>query len=396
MRPPHLSRTTRPALLPLLLAALLLLLLSTPSAEAADPVSSCRLSGTTGWTDEGQNTDYNVFQRPTGTKRVIMLFVDFPDAAATETTSSDAAQLTPVADWMWKASYGKTWLSISRHNDWLRMPKNSTDYGYERGLTHEEHEAYIKDAVNKADPKVDFSQYDMVYVVATKNAQAISFTPTYVYAPGTTGIRADGTTVKWAVTFGQDMWDFGPKVAAHETGHTFGLPDLYSFDSSSDIHRYIGGWDVMGNVSGKGPQFFAWHSWKLGWTADDQVLCRATAGTDTVYLSAVEYTSYKKMAVIKTGANTAYVVESRRAVHNDENACSTGALVYKVDTSVKTGEGPIRVMDAKPNDVPKSGCHPLDDAPYWINQSFEDSNAGVKIEVTGADGYGETVRITKS
>ncbi|MGI5377168.1 M6 family metalloprotease domain-containing protein [Streptomyces sp. CA-251387] len=379
-----------------LFAALLLLSLAAPPAQAADPVSSCKLSGTTGWTDEGQDTDYNVFQRPTGTKRVIMLFVDFPDAAATETTSSDADRLTPAADWMWNASYGKTWLAITQHNAWLRMPKKSTEYGFERGFSHETHEAYIKDAVHKADPSVDFSRYDMVYVVATKNAEAIPFTPTYVYAPGTAGVTADHVTVKWAVTFGQDIWSWGYKIVAHETGHTFGLPDLYAFDTGTDMHRHVGGWDVMGKIGGKGPQYFAWHSWKLGWTPDTQVVCRATAGSDTVYLSAVEYGSYTKMAVIKTSPTTAYVVESRRGVHADTDVCSTGALVYKVDTSVSTGSGPIRVMDANPNATPSSGCHPLDDAPYWVGQSFTDRAAGVKIEVTAADGYGETVRITKS
>ncbi|MFC9242533.1 M6 family metalloprotease domain-containing protein [Streptomyces sp. NPDC057136] len=386
------------SLLAALVAALLLLLalLTAPSAHAADTPSACALRGTTGWTDEGHDTDYSVFQRPAGTLQVAMVFVDFPDAPATETPADDAAQITPGADWLWNASYGRTWLAIEQHQRWVRMPHPSTDYGFERGLTHETHEAYLRDAVTAADPFVDFSRYSTVYVVPTRNAKAISFTPTYVYEPDTAGVVADGTTVKWAVTFGQDMWHWGAKLVGHETAHTFGLPDLYAFDAASDAHRFVGGWDVMGLIGGPGSQFFAWHSWKLGWTDDGQVVCRASVGSDTVYLTAVEYGGGTKMAVIRTSATTAYVVESRRAVHADTGVCSTGALVYRVDTAAETGHGPVRVMDAKPATTPASGCRPLDDAPYWSGESFTDAAAGVRIEVLGADGYGETVRISKS
>ena len=77
-------------------------------------------------------------------------------------------------------------------------------------------------------------------------------------------------------------------------------------------------------------------------------------------------------------------------------ACATGALVYQVDSSVQTGEGPIRVMDAKPDTAPASGCRPLDDAPYAAGETFTDSAAGVAIEVLSSDEVGDTVRITKS
>ncbi|GGU64803.1 peptidase M6 [Streptomyces albospinus] len=364
--------------------------------KAGDRADACALPGRTGWTDEGHRTDYSVFQRPAGTIRVGMIFVDFPDAPATESPADDAAQITPGADWVWRSSYGKAWLAITQHRRWVRMPHKSTDYHFQRGFSHETHEAYIKDAVAAADPEVDFSRYDMVYVVATRNAPAISFTPTYVYEPGTKGVVADGKRIKWAVTFGQDMWHWGPKLVGHETAHTFGLPDLYAFDAGSDTHRFVGGWDVMGLISGAGPQYFGWESWKLGWTGDSQVVCRASAGSDTVRLSAVEYGGGTKLAVVRTGPTTAYVVESRRAALADTGLCATGALVYKVDSSVETGKGPIRVMDAHPGTTPPSGCRPLDDAPYKAGQSFTDAGAGVRIDVLSADGHSDTVRITKT
>ncbi len=86
---------------------------------------------------------------------------------------------------------------------------------------------------------------------------------------------------------------------------------------------------------------------------------------------------------------TAYVVESRRGIEADAGSCSTGALVYRVDASVRTGQGPVvRVMDAKPAAATAGGCRPLDDAPFRADESFTDVAAGVRIDVLAADGYG--------
>ncbi|MGI5377155.1 M6 family metalloprotease domain-containing protein [Streptomyces sp. CA-251387] len=359
----------------------------TPVAE------DCALPGRTGWTDEGRDTDRVQFQRSTGRLRVLTLFVDFPDARATDSTKPYADQLAPAADWMRRASYGRARLDIAPLHRWIRMPAPSTSYGFERGLTFETHERYVRDAITAADPYADFSGYNMVYLVAPKAAPAISFSPTYLYDPSTSGITADGTRLKWAVTFGQDMWRWGHKVAAHETAHTFGLPDLYAF--TGETHRYVGGWDVMGNIAGHAPQYLGWHSWKLGWTQDHQVDCLAAPGRRTVRLTPVERPGGTKIAVVRTGETTAYVAESRRARANDPEPCSTGVLIYKVDSATQTGEGPIRIMPATPAAPPSSGCGALDMAAHRPGQTFTDPSTGVRIEVRAGGGSGDTVHITR-
>ncbi|MFC7642142.1 hypothetical protein ACFQX6_15090 [Streptosporangium lutulentum] len=50
------------------------------------------------------------------------------------------------------------------------MPQNANTYGFERGITFEQHELYVGQAVAAADPYVDFGDYDIVYVVPTKAA----------------------------------------------------------------------------------------------------------------------------------------------------------------------------------------------------------------------------------
>ncbi|MEV0416130.1 M6 family metalloprotease domain-containing protein [Streptomyces sp. NPDC050448] len=381
-------------------AALLSCLAAPTTATAAEtahsfaPAADCALPGRTGWTDEGHDTDRTQFQPSTGTRRVLTLFVDFPDARATDSTDAYAAHLAPAADWLSTASYGRLRLTVSPLHRWIHMPADSDSYGFARGLTFESHEKYVRDAITAADPYTDLSRYDMVYIVPTKAATAISFSPTYLYDPATPGVTADGARLKWAVTFGQDMWHWGPKVAAHETGHTFGLPDLYSFTGAA--HQHVGGWDVMGNIAGPAPQYLGWHSWKLGWTRDDQVACLPGAGRRTVLLTPVERPGGTKIAVLRTSETTAYVAESRRAEGNDRAACSTGVLIYKVDSAAPTGEGPVRIMNGNPAATPPAGCTPLDLAAYAPGQTFTDPDTGVRIDVLAAGGAGDVVRLRRS
>ncbi|MEU5433714.1 M6 family metalloprotease domain-containing protein [Streptomyces sp. NPDC020719] len=388
-----------PRRLALAAAAVLVSCLAAPTTATAaarhpSPATDCALPGRTGWTDEGHDTDRAQFQRATGTHRVLTLYVDFPDAHATDSIDAYAAQLAPAADWMRTASYGRSRLAISSLHRWVRMPAASDSYGFARGLTFEAHEKYVRDAITAADPYADFSRYDMVYIVPTRAASAISFSPTYLYDPTTPGITADGTRLKWAVTFGQDMWHWGHKVADHETSHTFGLPDLYSFTGAT--HQYVGGWDLMGNIAGPAPQYLGWQSWKLGWTRDDQVACLPASGHRTVRLTPVERPGGTKIAVLRTSETTAYVAESRRAEGADSSACSTGVIVYKVDSAARTGEGPIRIMNADPSATPPTGCTSLDLAAFTPGRSFTDPDTGARIDVLAGGRAGDVVRLGKS
>ncbi|MFJ4778021.1 peptidase M6 [Streptomyces sp. NPDC088762] len=364
--PPHRPRLAVDAAA----AAVLSCMVAPTTATAADglaPASDCALPGRTGWTDEGHDTDRALFQPATGTRRVLTLFVDFPDTPATESTQPYADHLAPVADWFGTAGYGRIRLDVTPLHRWMRLPAPSDSYGFARGLTFEAHEKYLQDAITAADPYADLSRYDMVYVVPTKAATVISFSPAYIHDPATPGVTADGTRLKWAVTFGQDMWHWGFKVAVHETGHTFGLPDLYAFSGAT--HRYVGGWDVMGDIAGHAPQFLGWHSWKLGWTRDRQVACLAGTGRRTVALTPVERPGGTKIAVVRTGETTGYVAEARQG---------QGILVYRVDSAVQTGEGPVRVMN--------------DQRAYAPGEAFTDPDAGVRIDVLP----GSAVRVTRT
>jgi M6 family metalloprotease-like protein len=406
MRYPAGARGPLPAALLFVLSALLALVLvpAGPAHAYNTSQSQCALQGTTGYTGEGQQTDYTTFQQPfdpagsssSKTIHIGMLYVDFPDAAGTGNIADYYNRLSPAANWMWNASHGRTQLDIQAPlNQWLRMPSNSTAYGWPGTPPYAQQQQYVLDAATAASKAgVDLSQYDMLYIVPTTNAATINNSPTYIWDPNNPGVVVGNTTVKWAVTFGQDIWGaWGYKIADHETSHTFGLPDLYAFSGSRD--QYVGGWDIMGDIGGPGPQYFGWESWKFGWIDDTQVSCLSAQGTSyRTTLNAVEYgptSGTYKLAVLRTSATTAYVVESRRSAYDDPSLCSQGVLIYKVDTSTQTGNGPIQVVSNPNAPAPTGSCETQDMDAWQPGQKFTDTAANVTISVVSSDQYNDTV-----
>jgi M6 family metalloprotease-like protein len=379
--------------------------LSAPSVAAAGPAGNadaCRLPALVeGWLNEGIPTDYGVFLEPEGTLRAVMLFVDFPDApiADVDPAWDEVGEYLEIhqagADWLRSVSYGDVDLEITAVDQWYRMSQPSPAYGLDRAVTFDQHVAYIAEAVALADAHVDFREYDLVYVVAAPNATGISNSPAYIDASDSR-IVADGVVISHGATFGTDVWLWPvadrPLVLAHETAHVFGLPDVYSF--SGDAHRFVGGWDVMDDLSSAAPGLFAWHRWKLGWISDRQVACLAEPGNYSVRLTAIDRHEETKLAVIPTGPSTAFVLESRRAIGLDADACSTGVLAYRVDSSVVSGSGPIRVIDATPGDAGSGTCGDLAIATFGTPSrpsTFADAAADVTLDVVRQSRFSDVI-----
>ena len=378
---------------------------TTVAARPSRDVAACQLPAMVpGWHNEGFPTDFDIFLQPEGSLQAVMLFVDFPDEPIDEADAPwqdfDAyVELHQAGlDWLHAASYGEVSVELTAVDEWYRMSQPSTSYGLDRGATFDEHAAYLGEAVALADPDVDFSEYDIVYVVAGPNATDISSSAGYIDVTDSR-IIADGVPISHGATFGTSVWDWAepdrPLVIAHETAHVFSLPDLYAF--SGDPHQFVGGWDVMGDLAGAAPGLFAWHRWKLGWISDRQVACLAEPGQYTVRLTAVDRRNGTKLAVIPTGPSTALVLESRRATGLDTEACSTGVLAYRVDSSVATGEGPIRIIDATPGDTQAGGCRDLDIATFGTGSrpsTFTDPATGVTIEVVRQSRFTDVISVT--
>jgi len=362
-----------------------------------------RLPGRSRGLHEGSDIDASAFLPSVGALRAVMICVDFPDAPAAEAPEG-YQDLRPYHDWLipgsrdWfrQASYGRLDLQVEPPTRWLRMHGSHRDYGFARGIDFETHARYIEEAVGLVAGAIDFSAHPLVFIVPARNAEGIRFSPTFIDRRGGR-VNVGGRAIRHAVTFGHDAWRWGFKVVNHETLHTLGLPDLYAFAPPGDPpnpHPYVGGWDLMGLIAGHAPDLFAWHKWKLGWLEDAQVDAVTGAGTTRHRLSPVALPGGTKMAVVPTGETTALVVESRRPVGVDAGARDQGALVYTVDSAVRTGYGPLRVVVPTPERTdPDAACLGLGDG---RSAAYADPGRGLRVEVLAQDGGGDVVEITRA
>ncbi|POX64788.1 peptidase M6 [Streptomyces sp. Ru62] len=391
-------------------------ILGGPSAAEPFSPAPCALHRTEAHHSEGVDSWNPRYTRPTGTLDAVLIFLSFPDATPRTTPAELAADHFPATSRFYaQASYGRFTLRPHPLKHWLRMPRPSTSYAMRRDWDAEDRAAYLRDAFAVADKEVDFSRYPVVYLVADPDAPGVDSDATKVVNLETP-LRVDGTAVRRVVT----VFEHHPPdrlVLAHETGHVFDLPDLYHrpVDGKGDWDTYVGDWDLMGSQFGLAPDLFAWHKWRLGWLDPRQVVCvRGTTPTRLTLepLAAAPGVPVPgagdtpgfglghgvKLAVVRTGPETALAFEARDAAGNDRASCRQGILVYRVRGAAESGDGPIQVVDAHPRTEAcweNSVYAPLADAPVSLGESFTVPGEGVKVEAEGRTASGAwTVKIT--
>ncbi|MEU5886014.1 M6 family metalloprotease domain-containing protein [Streptomyces sp. NPDC047461] len=388
-------------------------LITGPSAAEPFSAEPCALTRTQAHHSEGLDTWNTAYPRPARALDAVMVFLSFPDAIPRTTPGELAADHFPATSRFFEqASYGKFTLRPHPLRQWIRMPQPSTAYAIQRDWSASHRAAYLRDALTAVDGVVDFSRYDVVYFVADPDAPGVDSDATKVVNLDVP-LRADGTDIRRVVTvFEQHPPD--RLVLAHETGHVFDLPDLYHrpVDGKGDWDTFVGDWDLMGSQFGLSPDLFAWHKWKLGWLESRQVACvrgstRLTleplgAGAGVGVAGTAGAASFglgrgTKLAVVRTGPDSALGFEARGAVGNDTATCREGVLVYRVNAGSPSGGGPVQVLDAHPRTEAcweGSVYPPLADAPVALGESFTVPGTGVRVDVEGRTASGQwTVRI---
>ncbi|MFH9065598.1 M6 family metalloprotease domain-containing protein [Streptomyces coeruleorubidus] len=387
-----------------------------PSAAGPDSAAPCALTRTDAHHSEGLDTWNAAYPRPARALDAVMVFLSFPDAHPVTTPQELTSDHFPATTRFFeRASYGRFTLRPHSLGHWIQMPQPSTSYAIQRDWSAEHRAAYLRDALSAADPRVDFSRYDVVYFVADPDAPGVDSDATKVVNL-TSPMRADGIDLRRVVTvFEQHPPD--RLVLAHETGHVFDLPDLYHrpVDGKGDWDTHVGDWDLMGSQFGLAPDLFGWHKWKLGWLEQRQVRCVQDAGPARLTLEplaagpGVPVTGAAgapafglgrgtKLAVVRTGRDSVLAFEARGPVGNDVAACRQGVLVYRVRGEAQSGGGPIEVIDAHPETEAcweDSVYPPLADAPIGPGESFTVPGEEVRVEVEGRTASGAwTVKIT--
>ncbi len=323
--------------------------------------------------------------KTSGDVRFTVLFVDFSDVPATQSPKDVMAIISPQAEKFFSAvSYGKLNLVLMPNYKWIRMNKPSSEYGMSRGGTFDSHRNYIQEAIDLAGPAIDYSKTDAILVLANPSVKAIDFGPGFSPLPGF-GVIAGGREIDNGATSGSDLTGWGWPWFNHEIGHTMSLIDLAGPLPSNHLwYTYTGDFSVMGNPSGRAPEYFAWERWQLGWLKDDQVIC-ATERSAHANLTPIERVGGTKMLVIPTGATTAVIVESRHAEGYDKTIPKSGPLVYTIDTRLSSHDGAIRIYPVSDTDI-----HHLQ-APLSLGQTL--SIGKVSITYLSSDANGEVVDV---
>ncbi|MBD5798348.1 M6 family metalloprotease domain-containing protein [Bacillus pseudomycoides] len=279
----------------------------------------------------------------------------------------------------------------------------------------------ITDALDKADPKVNFASFDTnndqvinskdsfyIVTVLAGNEEASGGSVPNVwahqwYAPNT---NHDGVTVSGMYTT-QGEKQYGHMatigIPAHELGHSLGLPDLYG------VNNHVGGLSIMANGAwnslqgedyGATPDHMdAWSKVKLGFVTPTVV-----NATNNFTLNAIQ-NNYNVLK-IPLKDNTYFLVENREKVGYDASlpTNSGGIAVWHIDESMNN-------IDSDPHpfiDIEQSVSE-YQDPFYYTNQNhaasfgpdtnpnsntYTGEKSGVTITTTSTNGSAMNVAVT--
>ena len=207
--------------------------------------------------------------RSTGTNRVFVLLIDFPDHPSSEPALSIDTKLFGNGDggfpleslrnYYRRSSYGRLEIQGSTlgwyRPAYARADVPETDAGRENlireALTHFDREGH------------DFSRYDndndgvidyFLVIWTGPPGEWADFWWGYYTGWGSRfsldGKQLAGSTYSWQWASNPSPETFDPRVTIHETGHALGLPDLYDYDDAVGPDGGVGGLDMMDGTRG--------------------------------------------------------------------------------------------------------------------------------------------------
>jgi len=279
----------------------------------------------------------NGFPRPatalTGTVSARILYVPivFTDLPFTDGDLTRIKNATDNVPKFYKeTSFGRVSVSYDflAKNLWVTMRKTAAEYRLPENIPQRNNQQLVEDALALVDSSVNFSLYDGV-VVTSGYSQIIYGGQGF---PGMTFSTNNGMAKGVSLELGSSSGN--SSVMSHELGHSlFGLEDLYVFLNptrpSVPDPRPASNWDIM---SGNSSEFFGWNKFLNGWLEPNHLRCLTNQISSSHYIETIDSTSNKaKLILINLSPGVTLAVEGRKA----------GVLVYKIDSRIGHGDGPI-------------------------------------------------------
>ncbi len=352
------------------------------TSSVIEPIKKCRLSKLSSRNDVAIGFPRNNNRLKTiGTVIAKVIFVDFPDAISTKSPEKVFSNISNAPDLFTEMSYDNFKLIFEPTYKWYRMSKNSLSYS-PLNKSYESHRIYIEEAINLVKTDINFSNADTIIILSNPDAVNIGQPGPMFVASNNNGFTLNGKYISNIATSGHDFYYWGYMWLNHELGHGLGLPDLYPFNSDTS---YVGEYSYMGLINGNAPGLFAWERWLLGWLNDDQIVC--FNNNSTFFITPIERKGGIKAIIISISLSKVVVVECRRKEGIDKNMKKEGSLVYVVDSSINTGNGPIKIYPSNSSDFLKQN------SPLAIGESV--SLEGFNIKVSNSSNEGDLIEILK-
>ena len=118
-------------------------------------------------------------------------------------------------------------------------------------------------------------------------------------------------------------------TVTHETGHLFGLPDLYDVNL---VTEGLGHWDLMSSGNEQGPSrpahMSAWSLSFLGWISEVPLGTAQTVTTGPIEVSDTAFV----VPIAGTPDSEFFLLENRQRIGSDSMMAGPGLMIYHADT----------------------------------------------------------------
>lgn len=273
-----------------------------------------------------------------GVVNLVLVAADFPNFVGTSAELDKIeGEVRNFNTWLSFQSNGRLTANWQFPKKWLRLPRNAAEYGVV-GFNPRSHDQIVSDVVSAADPDVNFSGIDemFVYLPDSLTTSEPNRNPFDGILPqfGATDVRTSeglimqikgsGTVSQWPqYGFKPTLW----ALWAHDLLHSIGIEGHSPVEAftleSEDYTNFV---------------MSAWNQFLAGWMKDDQVAClgladvatRTTIDLDLVPLQA-NLVGFRT-AIVAISETRAIVVESHRNTGYAKNLGASGILVYLMDT----------------------------------------------------------------
>lgn len=314
-----------------------------------------------------------------GQIKAIIIPVDFADSPGYGTPAETFYDMAVGTDKFYRqVSDNRVSFNFQILPKYLRMPFSPSQFKLGT-WSQGDSEGYWRAVIKAADAFVDYSKFDVVYVVSPPSiaGSAIAYGPAFPKKYQTNDGFVKNGTFSGADAY-QNFSGAGWKWMAHETGHLFGLHDLYTVDPNPAT---FGSWEMMSlNWTNRSIELTTWNRFILDWLRSDQYDCfglnELSGSTKSIDLVPVGSSAVGKKAVFTKLSDSLMLVAEYRATAGLDviSTSESGLLVYTVDMKIGSIRGGWKVI--RPT---RSTSPTFEDAALQVGESVEVQ--GIKITV---------------